>query len=105
MSGGLYDFVRNGKTKLIVKRMKTHLEEIEDLRVYYRFFESSRFYIFKEGLYYKVTNKKDVLKLFGNKYKSSIKREVRKHDLSWRKDFEQCLLITVDYYDQINDIK
>lgn len=101
MKGGLYDFIKTGSTMIIVKRKKDQQAEIEGMRVYYRFYETSLFYVRKEGTYYRVSNKKDVLVLYGKKHQSAIKREVRKSGLSWRKNFEQCLLMAAIYYDKV----
>lgn len=101
LNGGLYDIIYAGKSDVMVKRKRTTMVEFENQRVIYRFVDKNVYYIRKDDLYYRVNNKADVFRLFGDRYKSGIKKEVRRQDLIWRRNFEQCLTIAATYYDKV----
>lgn len=104
-NGGLYELIYTGDTEVIVKRKKENKMEFENSRILYRFYEKNIHYVKKGGIYYRVNNKKDVLRLYGSEYQSAIKREIRRHGLNWRRDFEQCLIAATSYYDKVNDTR
>lgn len=99
-NSGFYDELYNGKTSLIARRVKK-MDEVIRNEVTRRFFETDRFYVRKNGLYYWVSNKKDVFKLFSNK-KRDIKKMLSKQHLKMkRSNFENVLTRVVAFYDQL----
>lgn len=104
MNSGFYDILYRGATPLIASRKKDNIQTIEAMTVYYRFDDKSKYYIQKDSIYYRVANKRDVLKLFPARA-SGIKRQVRRAGINWRKEFEQALTIAVTYIDNPNRAK
>ena len=95
---GFYDFVYDGKTPVIVMRKKTNMGIIQGSSVVYNFTSKDKIYAKKDGTYYLLSNKKDILKLFG-KDKSAIKRLARKAALNWRRNLDQIAAIAAHYHD------
>lgn len=100
-NSGFYDRLYNGHVRLFARRIKTMYDKIEDLTIVRIFTSQDRFYIYKDGLYYLVTNKKGVLLLFADK-KHEIKKMMRKKRLKLRREtFESSLVEVIAFYDQL----
>ena len=98
LQAGLYDFLYDGKTTVIAMRKKTSMGIIQGSAMVYNFTSKDKIYVKKDGIYYLVNRKKDILKLF-SKDKSAIKRLVRKAELNWRRNLDQSAAIAARYYD------
>ncbi|MEO8721048.1 MAG: hypothetical protein ABI297_06455 [Ginsengibacter sp.] len=98
---GFYDLLYNGNVQLLARRIKDIKEKMippESIRFFY---PRDRFYIQKDGIYYLVTNKKDVFRLLSNK-KHEIKKMMRKNNINLnQKTFESSLLKVTAFYDQL----
>lgn len=103
-SGGLYAIIHEGNIQAIVRPAKDNIGIIEGMKVKYHFRVKNSYYIRKEGIYYRVSNKKDVLRLF-RENRAGIKRELRKEELKWRKDFELCVKSATEYADKAKTTK
>ena len=100
---GFYDLLYRGHIRLLARRIKTMDVVIKGDFVTRRFFVKDRYYIYKDGLYYLVTNKKEVFRLLADK-KSELKREMRQQNVKFkRKNFESTLVKTVALYDQLTN--
>lgn len=99
---GLYDFLYDGATKLIARRKKENRSVIDGGSIIYHFFDKSVYYIKKEAIYYRVGNRQDVFRLFPQ-HAGAIRREVRRANLSWRKDFGDAARVAISYYDKSNN--
>ena len=74
---------------------------INNLTITRVFSSEDRYYIYKGGLYYLVSNKKDVLRLFSDK-EHDIKRMLHREHLKLkRKTFEVSLVKVTAFYDQL----
>lgn len=98
LQAGFYEFLYNGKTAVIAIRKKTNMGIIQGGSMVYDFTSKNKIYVKKEGIYFLISNKKDILKLFP-KDKSAIKRLVRKAALNWRKNLDQSASIAAQYHD------
>ena len=63
---GFYDLLNNGPTQLWARRSKVTSENLDYNSVTRIFSSKDRFYIHKKGVYYLVTNKKDVFRLLND---------------------------------------
>lgn len=98
---GFYDLLYNGHIQLLVRRIKTVQDKIEGLELIRVFYTKDRFYIHKGGIYYLVSNKKDVFRLLPDK-KHEIKKMMRKKHLKLRGNtFESSLEEVTAFYDQL----
>lgn len=98
---GFYDLLYNGRVQLLARRIKNKQIKINDLTVIRVFYSADRFYIHRDGIYYLVSNKKDVFRLMADK-KNDIKKMMRrKHIKLRRKTFESSLVEVAAFYDQL----
>lgn len=98
---GFYDLLYNGNIQLLARRIKTFQDNIQNLVVVRVFYNGDRFYIHKDGIYYLVSNKKDVFRLFADKI-HDIKKMMRKKHLKLRHNtFESSLEKVTAFYDQL----
>lgn len=96
-----YDRLYKGHIELMARRFKTMDQVIKNDQVTRIFYQKNRYYIHKEGLYYEVSNKKDVFRLFADK-KSALKKQLRKAHIKFRrKNFEDALVKATASYDQL----
>jgi hypothetical protein len=79
-------------------------ERKDSKTVIYEISDKNSYYIRKKGIYYQVSNKKDVVDLFA-KDLVEIKKIVRQNKLKWKKNLEQILRLAVVNYDKPNPIK
>lgn len=100
-NSGFYDFLYSGHVKLLAWRVKTMRDVINNMTLTRVFSSEDRYYIYKDGLYYLVSNKKDVLRLFSDK-EHDIKRMLHREHLKLkRKTFEVSLVKVTAFYDQL----
>ena len=104
MKEGLYDILYAGPTTLMARRKKVTRERKDSKTVIYEISDKNSYYIRKKGIYYQVSNKKDVVDLFA-KDLVEIKKIVRQNKLKWKKNLEQILRLAVVNYDKPNPIK
>ncbi|HEY5407527.1 MAG TPA: hypothetical protein VIJ92_10570 [Ginsengibacter sp.] len=98
---GFYDLLHDGHLQLLARRIKIMEDAIKDNSVVRIFTEKDHFYIHKNGLYYLVTNKKEVFRLFADKQHQLKKMLRHEHIKIGRKNFETGLLRAVEFYDQL----
>ena len=98
---GFYDVLYNGHIQLLARRTKLMREILEDNPIVTAIYPKDFFYIHKKGLYYFVTDKREVFRLFADKT-NEIKKMMRRQHLKFdRTDFENTLTSVVAYYDQL----
>ena len=98
---GFYDLLYNGHIQLVARRIKTMRDVIENLTITRVFSSEDHYYIYKDGLYYLVSNKKDVLRRFADKKHDIIRMLHRNHLKLKRKTFEVALVKVTAFYDQL----
>ena len=74
---------------------------IEGLTIVRVFSSEDYFYIYRNGLYYLVSNKKDVFRLFADKKHDITRMLHREHLKLKRKTFEEALVKVTAFYDQL----
>lgn len=99
MQEGLYDILYIGPSTLMARRIIITRDLMSNNQLVYYMLDKSKHYIRKKGIYYHVSNKKDLAHLFA-KEMTEIKRAVRRNKLNWKKDLEQILGIAVVHYDK-----
>ena len=98
---GFYDLLYNGHVQLLARRTKTMQLILKENPVVTAMYSKDFFYIHKLGLYYFITDKKDVLRLLSDK-KAEIKKMIRRQHLKFgRANIENTLTNVVAYYDQL----
>ncbi len=100
-NSGFYDLLYNGHTQFLVRRVKSLNPRIQGNIMVTQFVTKNRFYIHKGGLYYLVSNKKDVYRLFNDKI-HELKRLMHKNHIKLRhKTFESDMVKVTAFYDQL----
>ncbi|WP_051398219.1 hypothetical protein [Runella limosa] len=97
---GFYDFLYDGKTKVVARWTKQRQEQIESNRVNVYFLPKNFFYIQKEGEFHLITSKKSALALFGE-HKKELKKHLREKRIKFRKNREEALVTIAKHYDQL----
>lgn len=100
---GFYNLVYDGKIKFYSKREKNLQQKVEATEVKREFEEKVRYYILKDGNYLSVKSKGSVLEVFEDN-KEEIKQFIRKNHLKFKKDRENDIALTVEFYDHIQKV-
>ena len=101
-SSGYYMLLYSGKCKVLEKRfavltLKSGYSTSQEQ--YYSF--STTFYLFKDGIYYNIRNKKGLLKIL-NPYKKELKRFISANRLRFRRDKQKFFTLTVSEYEKLS---
>ncbi len=94
-----YDVLYRGSTSVYARRSKQTDNLVRNDKIIYHFKDKDKFYVNKNGLFYRVSNKREAMRLY-SAHASDINRELRKEGVNWRNDFEACLIIAAAQYDQ-----
>ena len=97
---GFYEILYPGETRLIARRQKLQKQEIKDLAVEIYYDERSRYFIFKNGVYFPVKGRSTALRVLKDK-KPEIKRYLRQANLSFASDREPLLRAIAEFYDTL----
>lgn len=100
ITGGFYDELYTGNTKVLVKRRK-FIEEIVKDELEREFIEVNPVFVQKEESYYFIKTYKSLLTVLKDKA-PQVKQYLRKNRLKFRKDPENAILKAAEYYDSIN---
>lgn len=98
LHSGFYDHLYSGKVSLYCLRDKQVIGDIKGQRMVYHFEDKNKYYVRKEGIFYRVENKKDILRLFKDQ-KKKVRKKIRKAHLKLRSNTleEGLIKITADY--------
>jgi hypothetical protein len=101
-SSGFFDLLYNGKNiQFLELRSKVRNPRIIGNVLITSFLDKNRFYIHKNGLYYLVSGKKDVFRVFSDKVSDLKKRMRQNHVKLKRKNFEFAAPKVAAIYDQL----
>ncbi len=101
LKSGFYDMLYSGRNKLLVRREKKADQEKSGITIQNFFSNNNSYYLQKNGTYYSISSKGDMLKLLKDK-KKELSRYIRTNDLSFGEDGkEQSMLKLISYYDQL----
>ncbi|CAN5319492.1 hypothetical protein BH10BAC4_BH10BAC4_14930 [soil metagenome] len=98
---GFYEVAYDGKIKLYVRRQKNLQEKIFGGTFKREFENKTWYYIFRDGTYYQVKNRKSVLKVFSN-HKSELVQFISQNKIKFRSNFEKSASRVCEYYNDIN---
>lgn len=94
---GFYDLLYNGNEQVFA-RYRKHLNESNNLDK--RFVQTTSYFIQKEGKYFAVKRKKELLSVFKDK-KSDIRKYMRKNKLDYNIEPVEALTKVAAFYDQL----
>jgi hypothetical protein len=98
---GFYDLLYDGSIKLYAKRKLTTYEVISGNRVVGEFRDRTRFFLWKEGVYYPVKNKASLVKLFKDQ-KKPYQQFLREEGFDFYAFPEQSLIGSARFLDPKN---
>jgi len=100
MVNGYYDKRVDGNVKFYVRREKELRKEIENQAVRQWFVELNKYYILKDGIYYRVRGKGSVLKVL-YEHKKKLKAYIRTKRISFNTFPEDGIEKIVEYYNEL----
>lgn len=102
-SSGFYNLLHSANCKILKKIIATQMEKIDvnGINRYYDF--STNFYLYKDGVYYIIRNKRVLLKVL-HSHKKELKHFISTHRLNFRRNAEEFLIRTVDEYEKLSEI-
>ena len=99
-SSGFYILLHSDKCKVLEKRNAQIMEKTSP-GLFERYFDfSTRYYLYKDGVYYSIKNKRGLLKAL-QPYKKELKRFISSRKLNYKNDTEAFLIHTVNEYEQL----
>ena len=96
---GFYLQLVSGKLTVLAKRTKVISDRIEGRTFLQKFDETVKYYLLKEGIYYYIKNKKDILAVIKDE-KREVQQFLSKNKLNYRKNREQTLVAIAEFYNQ-----
>ena len=106
-SSGYYFLLYSGNYMLLEKRSALLIDKVGrnyinpgQLERYYEF--STRYYLYKDGVYYTIRNKRGLLKAL-LPYKKELKRFISTRKLNFRNDAEKFLILSIVEYEKLTD--
>lgn len=101
LHSGFYDRLYTGELSLYCLRNKQVTGDFKGQEMVYHFTDRNKYYVRKGGVFYRVGNKRDVLRLFSDQ-KKKIRKMIRKRHLKLRNHtLEDGLIKITAYYDQL----
>ena len=101
LSEGFYIRTYNGENKVWKRETASLMSKIVDYQMDYYFVKRPRIYVYMDGIYYPVSSKKSILKLFSSQ-KSELKNFIKQHKLNFRNNTENAIIAVANYYDELN---
>ena len=99
---GYYEILYPGRSQLLKKTSKTIIEEpsVYENTIIRHIYETENYYIRIAGSYQHVKYKSELLMLMHD-HQKEIQKYIKKTKLNFRKNRENLLILTAEYYDQI----
>jgi hypothetical protein len=99
---GYYEILYSGRSQLLKKTFKTIFEEpsVYENTIIRHIEETENYYIRISGSYQRVKSKSELLALMHD-HQKEIQKYIKKTKLNFRKNGENLLILTAEYYDQI----
>jgi len=102
LSRGYYFLLHSGKCQVLEKQTAS-LNRKEGQRLEEYYIISTRFYLYKDGVYYTIWSKRGFLQIL-QPYKKELKRFISANHLSYRKHREEFLVQTVVEYEKLTEL-
>ena len=98
-STGYYILLYSGNCKVLEKQTAAYMLNQSSGQFFYSL--STKFYLYKDGVYYNIKNKQGLIKAL-NPYKKEVKHFISTNHLKFRKNPEEFLIRTVSEYEKLN---
>jgi len=100
IKSGFFDFIFDGRSKILVKRKKTMQPSLENANYRYYFVSKTLYYLEKDHTYYVIKNKNSFLNYFKDK-KSELKKHLKESQINFRKNPEEAMILLATYYESL----
>jgi len=100
-STGYYILLHSGKCKVLERNNAELMQNTQSSRFEQRFVLTTRFFLYKDDVYYAIRNKRALLKVL-YPYKKELKRFISTNGLYFRSDAEKLLILTVGEYEKLS---
>ena len=100
-STGYYSLLHSGNCRVLEKQTANVTVNRNTLEEYYEFL--TKFYLFKDGVYYSIPNKKGLLRVL-QPYKKELKQFISSNHLRFRHDAERLIKQTVIEYEKLSGL-
>jgi len=97
---GFYDYLYEGKTTVLAKRLKILDEKLTDV-VEQEFLPGNTYAIYRDSVYHSCNSRGSLLSAFGARSKD-VRRYLRKNKLKYKVDPENTIIQAAKYYDTLN---
>ncbi len=101
LSKGYYVRLHDGKYPILKRETCFMQSSIKEMRIEISFVRKNRLYIFKDGIYNPIANKRALLKLFKNQ-KKQLKEFIKKKDLNFRQSLDEAVVSVTEYYETLS---
>jgi len=99
---GYFVRIYNGESEVWKRRKSVLNTRIRDNEFESYFEQHTNIYVYKDGAYFPVSNKRSVFKLFDSK-KKELKRKFRQSGLTYNKDPEKAIVVIAGFYDETDN--
>lgn len=97
LSTGYYEVLVEGPVQLLARRVKQMQKKLNQDKAYTQFFSMDKLFIRKAGVYYPVSKKSSVTRLFADRSKE-VQRYVQEHKLRFRKARREADIVELTRY-------
>jgi hypothetical protein len=98
---GFYLELGRGKATAYARSIKLIEENVETSGIYRKFIEKNRYYVLKNGTYYSIKNKNDLLNVLKDR-KSEIQQLLDRSNVKYKSNQELSIATAVTLYNQAN---
>jgi len=99
---GYYILLYSGENLLLLEKSINELFQKDEYnKIIYYFSLSTNFYLQKNGAYYKIKNRRTLLKTLDT-HRKELKRFIRVNELRYRRDAEKMVLQVIKEYDKLS---
>lgn len=97
---GFYNVLFEGRAGLLARRVKTIQESVSQEGVTKEFIANNNYFIRKNGTYHSITSESAMLAVL-NDHKKELQQFLKSSNIRFKKDPEQALIRTVQYYNAL----
>jgi hypothetical protein len=97
---GFFDFIFEGRSKILVKRKKTMQQTIENRTLRYYFVPKTLYYLEKDQKYYVISGKRSFLNYFKDK-KTELRKRLKESKIKFRKNPDEAMVLLATYYESL----
>ncbi len=99
LESGFFDQLYNGKSKILVKRIKTAY--VVSATAKNQLVDKDRYFVEREGKFYRFSSARNLISFFEHR-KKEIQKKLREQNILFRENPEQIMVLIATYNDSLN---